>query len=264
MAYNTVADTDQPNPNRKFQGRVVDNQDPLMKQRIKVVVPNLLEGPVELLPWIGPTVHSKFGITETAVSVEVPVVGSIVSVTFQDGDMHYGMLDGSLHTELTSDLGVLATNYPNRRGWLDPVMNWSYIDITAGMVEFQLHHKSGTQYTTFDDGRVHHLAVNTYHIEAPDIKETAYNTHKVSSTFSTHNATVSHTLRTMMSSTYSITNSSYTAFKHSIATIINQINTLYLIDHASLVDARLRAMRETQVIGEAHVLIRGGRVDINP
>jgi hypothetical protein len=241
--------TDSPTGGRKFQGRVVDNLDPLMKQRIKVEIPNFMEGPPELLPWIGPLVQSKFGMTATAVSVNVPVIDSVIELEFQDGDLAYGVMTGSLHTEISAELGVLATNYPARRGWLDPKANWSYIDITPGQVEFQLHHYSGTQYTTFDDGRVHHLAVNLYFIEAPDIKEEAYNSHEVISTTSTHEASLSHTLRSPLVTTHCVTNT---------------INAALTITHRALATAKLQSVVETEVSSVEHVLITAGRVDINP
>lgn len=167
--FGNVSDIPESHRNGYFQGIVVDNNDPEQKQRIKVEIPNLIEGDPALMPWIGPVIRSKFGMTDKAVTVEVPVLDSIVVVEFQDGDPHYGMTVGSLHTEISADLGVLATNYPNRRGWVDPVGNWSFIDITQGSVQFQLHHYSGTEYTTNDDGSVLHDAVGDYTITAPTI-----------------------------------------------------------------------------------------------
>lgn len=167
--FGNVSDIEPDNRSGYFQGIVVDNLDPEMRQRIKVRIPNLMDGDPELLPWIGPVVHSKFGMTAEAVTVEVPVVDAIVQVEFQNGDPHYGMTFGSLHTAISAELGVLATNYPMRRGWVDPAGNWSYIDLTEGAIEFQLHHYSGTQYTTFNDGRVLHEAVGDYTITAPII-----------------------------------------------------------------------------------------------
>ncbi len=249
--------TESPTAGRKFQGKVVDNLDPLLKQRLKVEIPNFMEGPPDLLPWIGPLVQSKFGMTDTACSVNVPVIGSVIELEFQDGDLSYGVMTGSIHTEISAMLGPLETNYPARRGWLDPVSNWSYIDITSGMVEFQLHHKSGTQYTTFDDGRVHHLAVNLYFIEAPDIKEEAYNTHKVISTISTHDASESHTLTspTVVTNCDNRTINAEQTVKH-----LAKTDVIYEAENI----ARLKSVVKTEVLSDEYILIRAGKVDINP
>lgn len=247
---------DNPAKGRKLQGKVVDNLDPLFKQRIKVEIPNLMEGPPEMLPWIGPLVQSKFGMTAVAVSVAVPVIDSVVEVEFQDGDLAYGIMTGSLHTEISALLGPLEINYPARRGWLDPMGNWSYIDITPGMVEFQLHHKSGTQYTTYDDGKVHHFAVELYHIEAPDIKETATFTHKVFSETSTHEARESFTLSTKA---YQNTASE----THQTDTKVSVLNAT---EKHTLTSPQVKVVASDfiEMEGSDHVTIKGGRVDINP
>ena len=75
-------------------------------------------------------------------------------VEFQNGDLHYGIVNSCLHTSLSSVSGELATNYPNRRGWLDPANNLFFIDITDGQVVAHFRHKSGTLFTISDNGRV--------------------------------------------------------------------------------------------------------------
>jgi len=259
-SFNTTASLPHSNDavkDRKFQARVVDNEDPLMKQRIKVEIPNLMEGPPDMLPWVGPLVQSKFGMTEEAVSVAVPVVGSVLEVEFQDGDLAYGVCTGSLHTELSASLGPLEINYPRRRGWYDPKQNWSYIDITDGQVEFQLHHYSGTQYTTYDDGRVHHLAVELYHIEAPDIKEQAYDSHVVTSTTSEHTATDSHKLTTTDSDLIA---SAY----HKTETPTARFVTADLFEVQSSGRTQVVANGDSLYESYTHIVIRAPRVDINP
>jgi len=150
--FNSLNDTKPAVQNRLYAAEVVDNNDPLEKQRIKVTIPNLLEGDAEFLPWIGPLVDSSFGITSDAVTVRVPVIGSIVAVQFQDGDLLYGVIKGSLHTGLTPLPPELRQNYPNRRGWKDPAGNILYWDITDGQVSLMVKHKSGTFFTIGDSG----------------------------------------------------------------------------------------------------------------
>jgi Type VI secretion system/phage-baseplate injector OB domain len=159
---------------RRFQGLVVDNNDPLQKQRIKVSIPSLMEGELEELPWVGPGVQSSFGMTGTAATVGVPAMGAVVMVTFQDGDLNYGMYDGSLHTETTPIPGPLSTNYPDRRGWVDPAGNICWIDVTGGSVEFHLEHVSGTSFHVDNDGNVLVQSVKKVEVlAAEEIRATA-------------------------------------------------------------------------------------------
>jgi hypothetical protein len=168
--FNNQAEEESPKiEGRRFQGLVVFNNDPEKRQRIKVLIPNLLEGNPDDLPWIGPAVQSGFGMTNTAVSVAVPVIDSVVMVTFQDGDLNYGMYDSSLHTALSNQLNDLAANYPNRRGWVDPAGNVCYVDITPGQTTFHLRHISGTNFTIANSGAVTVTAVADLRATAPRI-----------------------------------------------------------------------------------------------
>lgn len=137
-----------------YVGKVVDNKDPKKLQRVRVEIPNKLTGEVASLPWCFPAQHSLFGMTESAYSVGVPVIGSTVIVEFQEGDLHYGCVTSNIHTAITTVSGDLAVNYPNRRGWLDPANNLFYIDITSGSVVANFLHKSGTRIRVEDNGDV--------------------------------------------------------------------------------------------------------------
>ena len=152
--FNNLNQFESPDYSIPFIGRVVDNKDPKLLQRVKVEIPNLLTGDPANLPWCFPAQHSLFGMTDTAYSVGVPVIGSTVVVEFQNGDIHYGMVSSCLHTSISNVSGELATNYPNRRGWLDPANNLFYIDITSGQVIAHFLHKSGTRITIADNGKV--------------------------------------------------------------------------------------------------------------
>jgi hypothetical protein len=108
-------------------------------------------------------------MTSTAVTVGVPVIGAIVEITFQDGDLQYGMYGGSLHTGHSNQLGELDVNYPNRRGFLDPAENFGYIDITEGMVKFHLQHRTTTFGETTPTGAINVGAVDDIRVWAPMI-----------------------------------------------------------------------------------------------
>lgn len=137
-----------------FVAKVVENNDPLKLQRIKVTVPNLLEGSVESLPWCMPITSSVLGgNTKTSVAVAIPPIDSHVVVVFQGGDVNYGLVIGSLVTKST-ELGELATNYPKRRGWVDAAGNHFFVDTTEGSITFEVKHTSGTTIQIDNEGKL--------------------------------------------------------------------------------------------------------------
>jgi hypothetical protein len=151
--FNNQAEDEAPRiDGRRFIAKVVFNNDPLQKQRIKVTIPGLMEGTTDQLPWIGAVVRSDFGMLPSALTVAVPVINSLVLVSFQDGDLQYGMYEGSIHSGYTSSLGVLASGYPNRRGWIDPAGNLCYVDISPGATEMVLQHFTGTKQVFSNSG----------------------------------------------------------------------------------------------------------------
>jgi hypothetical protein len=136
-------------------GKVVHNNDPLMLQRIKVTVPGFLDGQdTEGLPWVGPMHPSEFGMNEKYGVVRVPLVGSLVVVKFQGGDVHHGMYVGYVPTSnFAKNLpGALKTNYPNRVGYIDPMGTVVYTDVTTG--EMTVNHFAGSIVTFEPTGKM--------------------------------------------------------------------------------------------------------------
>jgi uncharacterized protein involved in type VI secretion and phage assembly len=73
-------------------GRVVDNEDPENYQRIRVTIPNITEGiPKDDLPWY--PILTK-GTNNNSVSI--PEIGSFVLVSFPNGDIYNGLVEGFL------------------------------------------------------------------------------------------------------------------------------------------------------------------------
>lgn len=136
MSVNSLSTMKAPDYSLPMIGRVVANNDPTQRQRVKIRVPNVLDFPEDELPWVMPLVQSGFGITNSAVTVAVPVVGSIAVVSFQNGELYYGILQGYVHYQSAAIPGELAGNYPNRRGFKDPGGNVFYIDISNNEVRF--------------------------------------------------------------------------------------------------------------------------------
>ena len=139
---------------RMFLAKVIENKDPDQNQRIKVIIPGLLEGAVEDMPWLLPRQHTPFGgVSPTSGVMAVPHIDSDVVVFFQNGDLMYGMTSGTTTTK-AQNLGVLLENYPARYGYVDPAGNHFYTDTTEGKVVVELRHKSGTVININDTGTV--------------------------------------------------------------------------------------------------------------
>ena len=165
-SFNSLSQQDENEYNGYLLGTVVDNNDPEHKQRIKVMVPNLMEGSVSDLPWVEPIIQSDFGISDTAVTICVPMLGARVAIELQGGDLHYGLLHGSLQTKSAAVPSELVTNYPNRRGWKDPGGNLFYIDSTGGSERIYLRHVSVTEVIIEPNGQVRVKSMDTIELEA--------------------------------------------------------------------------------------------------
>lgn len=101
---------------KEYPGIVVDDADPLFLQRVKARISTLHEGIVDdHLPWAIPdiSVHTN-GATATTGSVDVPLKGSKVWVSFQDGSIQHPKYSG-YHTDQTTVIEESKLNYPKRR-----------------------------------------------------------------------------------------------------------------------------------------------------
>lgn len=151
--FDSLNNANSDKPAQYVIARVVENNDPLQLQRVKVVVPEMLEGNTDDLPWVLPLHAHAGGFGETYGMLHVPPIGAEVVVEFQGGRASYGLLLGSV-PEKRSKLDPLLANYPNRRGWVDHQGNYFYIDTTEGQNQVELYHKSGTWVKILDSGEV--------------------------------------------------------------------------------------------------------------
>jgi hypothetical protein len=136
--------------NRSILGKVVKNDDPNMLCRVKVSCPELYGNATDdQLPWASPKSISSIGSTANDGSFGVPEIGSIVTITLQNGDPHFPEYNSTPRTPETVP-ELFKTNYPNRYGRVDNKGNYHYYDKQSGDYEF--YHKSGTKMHISDDG----------------------------------------------------------------------------------------------------------------
>jgi hypothetical protein len=135
-------------------GLVVDNDDTLRLQRIKVTIPNVFpeKTPLTELPWVGPILKSSFGATATASTVSVPVIGARVVIEFQGDDTNHGLYHGYItHPDhLTMMDALLLADYPHAYGFFDPLGNVLSINLKTGNVTFKHNKKNRSGHTTIN------------------------------------------------------------------------------------------------------------------
>lgn len=171
--------TDKPQDYRDqtFIGRVVVNDDPKRFHRVKCEIPDMWdEYKVEELPWCLPgALPGGCGATET--TQNIPETGSLVYVTFQNGDNHFPVYHGGVR-DYRNMPSVLDTNYPHRIGWrynsftekhsgterkrrhdskgpptpFPPQGHHYYLDRSTNEVEYR--HPTGTRIKIYPNGNV--------------------------------------------------------------------------------------------------------------
>ena len=202
VGFNTSNQILPPDYTGPLLAKVVFNNDPEKLQRIKVTIPGLLIGETDNLPWVAPILYSPFGITPTAGVVHVPAIDSCVVVSFQGGQLYYGLSDGGLATKAHTPDSLLLTNYPNRRGWKDPSGNIFYIDNKSVSVTVHFKHVSGTTIDIDHSGRVTVHAENDLYVTAPNVNITA--DVQISGNI-THNGNTTHSGNTTQTGNVSVT-----------------------------------------------------------
>lgn len=119
-------------PGQILLGVVVDNNDPLKKQRVRVSVPGKLEyESLEELPWLLPKTRSPYGIGDNYGVVHVPRIGSRVYVSFQDADTKFGVYEADAVAHGFAPVPELLANYPNRIGSISPIGDLFYVDLES-------------------------------------------------------------------------------------------------------------------------------------
>ena len=151
-----INEQEQPDYSGYFIGTVVDNNDPLKLERIKVTIPRLFQGEATNIPWVGkkkaelfPNApdgsYGTFGL--------VPAVGTQVIVEFQNSDPSYGLYSATPH-QTNERVAEALTNYLYRYGFKDPAGNLFMVDTTSGANELKVLMASGALIQIDDAGNV--------------------------------------------------------------------------------------------------------------
>lgn len=102
------------NKDRIYVGTVVDNNDPDKLSRIKVQIAQVFDSiDNDLLPWAIPSINHTGGASPKTGNIDIPEIGSKVSVQFEDGNIDYPRYFG-YHVDKKTVLEEGKENYPNR------------------------------------------------------------------------------------------------------------------------------------------------------
>lgn len=131
-------------------GTVVDNNDPNHWHRLRISVPDIMEGDADELPWAIPeTLAGGAGASDEATQ-NIPSVGTAIYVWLQDGDTHFPVYRGQVMSS-TVALGVLEENYPNRVGFVR-AGHHEFIDYMTNL--WERLHSSGFLMQIDEDGNL--------------------------------------------------------------------------------------------------------------
>lgn len=163
---------------RFLLGEVIDNNDPLHLDRIKVKIPELYEPDLGELPWCMPVKNPIFGQGKTWGMYGVPAIGSIVLIELQNGDSNFPVYRGfaEIKPNVNSEF-----DSPQKWGFVDPSNNKLLVDMESQTFTFT--HSSGSSLSFGPDQKVT--------ITCKDIVANASNSAEVNTSSSTVNSDTS-------------------------------------------------------------------------
>jgi len=145
---------------RYLHGTVVNNQDPLNRDRIQVRIPSLYDPDEGEIPWIGPAKVSPFGVAKDWGVYGAPAVNSDVLVLLQDGNPHYPMYVAGLQRYANSEF-VSGTHW----GFKDPQGNKFRVNLVTKEVIFEA--AAGVNIVITPNGQLSVFAVGPATLTAP-------------------------------------------------------------------------------------------------
>jgi hypothetical protein len=151
MSFQPLQIGDQPLRGTFIIGVVVDNNDPLKDERIRVRVREIhREIENADIPWAVPVGRGGPQGNNGAIGgVHVPALGSKVWVSFVEDNLYFPIYLGSASTNDAIPAELTDEDYPNVYGQIDNYGNLFYVNTATG--EMRVHHADGTIITITPD-----------------------------------------------------------------------------------------------------------------
>lgn len=148
---NEIIQDTAPQINQYFLGTVVENNDPLGLDRIKVSVPELYNPEVNELPWCLPLKHPIFGQGMNHGIYGVPALNSQVIILLQKNDPNFPIYISAalISGNKSQDLGF---DSPQKYGFVDPSGNKLLVDMETQTWTFT--HSSGANVIINKDNKI--------------------------------------------------------------------------------------------------------------
>ena len=138
-----------------YIGIIVDNNDPLKLQRVKVRIHQLHRGiPDAELPWAVKQPQSAQGFGSGLGSFGVPAKFTKVAIKFMNDSLMYPKYVGGLINSKDQALTEFASDYPEVYGQIDCAGNLLKVVTKQGGETVQFIHKSGSRITIAADGSI--------------------------------------------------------------------------------------------------------------
>lgn len=137
---------------KKYIGTVVSNDDPKNLGRIKVTVPNLIEGPTADLPWCVRDKQSTLGSSSSGGIWAVPRVGTKVEIEFLNEDPYFPM-----YSDAPDSTGTKPSSFnKDTIGFEEEGFSVVFDRQTK---KFEIEHPTGTKVIIKADGTVEITAI---------------------------------------------------------------------------------------------------------
>lgn len=149
MLDTTINDSvnDDENPPPYYVGTVVDRNDPVNINRVRVTIPGKMEGPIDTLPWVAPFRLAPFGQGMGFGVYGVPPLGSRLLVHLQNDDTDYGFYAAGFFCVACANPNF---NSPDLWGFQDPSGTMLVVNTATNMWTFT--HVSGLTYSYDGNG----------------------------------------------------------------------------------------------------------------
>ena len=128
-----------------YRGKIVDNNDPLKRGRVKAEIYPMFNGISSAdLPWAIPLFSSFEGANPGVGCFSVPKVGSMMAFYFEEGFVYSPVCLGEYPDGVNGVPVSALVNYPNRKVWKTTSGVEIIVDDTDKSIDLKVIHSHGT------------------------------------------------------------------------------------------------------------------------